>query len=80
MYSFEKVLRENSQCCIEVKMDFYPKNLEDYVLETKKSEEQLCIERKIILFQILKALNFIHGRGICHRDLSPQNVMIRDNL
>ena len=28
------------------------------------------------MFEILKALDFCHSRGIMHRDIKPQNIMI----
>jgi len=32
------------------------------------------------LFQIIKALNFIHQIKIYHRDLNPFNIMVGDKL
>lgn len=79
MHSYEKVVRDN-KIFIEIKMDYYPKNLEEYVLESKKMEKKANIERKIILFQILKVLNYIHSKGICHRDLNPHSIFIGESL
>lgn len=78
MHSYEKVVRDNNKYFVEIKMDYYPKNLEEYILESKKLEKRGNIERKIILFQILKALNFVHSKGICHRDLNPHSILIGD--
>ncbi len=43
-------------------------------------ENRVMLERKIILFQLLKALNFIHSRNIYHRDLNPHSILIGDQL
>lgn len=32
---------------------------------------------KDICFQLLEAMEFIHSRGICHRDFRPQNILLR---
>ena len=31
---------------------------------------------KLIIYKILKALQVIHGKGICHRDLDPRNIFL----
>jgi serine/threonine protein kinase len=36
---------------------------------------RLVNERKLFAVQILLGIEFIHSRGICHRDLKPQNII-----
>jgi len=31
---------------------------------------------KLYIFQLLRALAYIHARNICHRDIKPQNVLV----
>lgn len=31
------------------------------------------------LYQIFRGIMHLHSRGICHRDLKPQNILIRSN-
>ncbi|CAD8075849.1 unnamed protein product [Paramecium primaurelia] len=45
--------------------------------QLKKNQNQLKEEDiKILLKEILKALNFIHQEQVIHRDIKPQNIMI----
>lgn len=37
-------------------------------------------EVKYIGAQIALALEFMHSKGICHRDLKPQNILLDDRL
>lgn len=34
---------------------------------------------KCYLYQIFRGIMHLHSRGICHRDLKPQNILIKSN-
>ena len=34
------------------------------------------IHIKLYMYQLLRALSFVHGRGIMHRDVKPQNLLV----
>ncbi|KAG9316370.1 kinase-like protein [Chiua virens] len=50
----------------------YVENVEWKLLFTALNEPDI----KYYTFQLLKALDFVHSRGIMHRDVKPGNVMI----
>ena len=40
-------------------------------------EEDLMIE---MLRQIAEGLNYLHGKNLGHRDIDPQNILVKDRL
>lgn len=46
-------------------------------LEHVHSESPIAVEETVeILFQALKALGYLHPRGVAHRDLKPENILV----
>lgn len=82
---FEQLKQLSSPYIIEVyKYDDHEKQ---YIMEymdctlrsyIEKNNSRLDkIKRKSIGFQILKAFQYIHSKGLLHRDISPNNVLIK---
>ena len=48
------------------------------LLHPREGDQRLLTEDQARVWtrQIMKGVSFLHSRGICHRDLSPENVMI----
>ena len=52
-------------------LEFVDTNLEDYYI---KNNDFYCM--KVIIFQCLLAMDFMHSKKILHRDLKPANILI----
>jgi glycogen synthase kinase 3 beta len=53
-------------------LDYHPSTLSSF-LKKRKPETRLV---KTMFYQLCLALEHIHSRNICHRDLTPNNVLI----
>ncbi|AKG22320.1 serine/threonine-protein kinase [Calothrix sp. 336/3] len=53
----------------------YRRLLEDHQAINSKFTESEVLK---LLRSLLPVLDYIHGRGIIHRDISPENIMLRD--
>lgn len=48
----------------------------DYVIDNRGINENLT---KHFIYQIFKTMEYIHGLGICHRDLKLENILLDEN-
>jgi len=73
----ETVFRENGTAYMV--MDYVDgKSLLDTIDELVKTETLLPEERiRDIFEQLARAINFVHGQGLLHRDITPTNIIVR---
>ena len=59
----------------EYVMEYMDCTLGDYILNTSPKPNK--IERIKIVNQVLRAFQYIHTKGLLHRDISPSNILIK---
>ncbi len=59
----------------EYLMEFCDETLRDYI--ARRNNKLSFAARKRIALQFLYGINYIHYEGLLHRDVSPQNVMVK---
>lgn len=59
----------------EYKMEFCESTLRNYI--RRRNNQLPFSSRKRIALQFLYGINYIHGKGLLHRDVSLQNVLVK---
>lgn len=58
-------------------MDHVPSNLFEVVQKYKRSGKQFAPNViRTYMYQICRGIGYVHKRGICHRDVKPQNILV----
>ncbi|ODQ82188.1 hypothetical protein BABINDRAFT_169626 [Babjeviella inositovora NRRL Y-12698] len=68
---------EQDELYLNLILEFVPETLyraSSYFVTRKATLPHF--EIKLYTYQMLRALNYIHLQGICHRDIKPQNLLI----
>jgi len=75
--SFEKPGRKRDETYLHLVMDFLPDTIRSVALAFQKDRTRFPIEHvRVYLYQTLKALEYVHEKRICHRDLKPDNLLV----
>jgi len=71
---------QNSEVYLNLVMDFVPENVYKQVRYYSTQRQVMpLIFTKLYIYQLFRALNYIHKDNICHRDIKPQNLLCNPN-
>jgi len=58
-------------------MDYMPETIRSLSLQYQKERTRFPIDHvRLYMYQCLKALEYVHSKRICHRDLKPDNLLV----
>jgi len=73
---FEKAGRKKDETFLHLVMDFLPETIRSVALKHHKRAKRFHPDHiKAYLWQTFRALEYIHARRICHRDIKPDNLL-----
>ena len=73
---FEKAGRKKDETFLHLVMDYLPDTIRSIALKHHKRAKRFHPDHiKAYLWQTFRALEYIHGRRICHRDIKPDNLL-----
>lgn len=81
MLDFYLTKNDYGRLTANYELECVPDCLEAYIGRTRSSHETIPIQNiKKIMKQLFMGLEFMHSKGICHRDLKPDNVLLTDEF
>jgi len=68
---------EKHEVYLNLVLEFMPQTLYKYARQFSKQKKPIpVLQIQLYIYQLCRALAYIHSLGICHRDIKPQNLLI----
>jgi len=75
--SFYQRDKEKNEVFLNLILGYMPENLYEVSSRYAKKNEQMPMSHiQAYIWQLCRALGYVHNLGICHRDIKPQNLLI----
>ena len=73
---FEKPGRKKDETYLHLVMEYCPDTIRSLALQYHKQRTRFPVDHiRVYMYQCLKALEYVHTKRICHRDLKPDNLL-----
>ena len=77
LHNFFYTTTQENHVYLNLVLEFVPDTIYRVVKQYAKAQRRMpLVLVKLYMYQMLRSLAYIHGQGICHRDIKPQNLLV----